>query len=99
VQRHEKGEDAMNWDQIQGQWLEIKGRVRSRWAKLTDHDLLYLSGKKEELVGLIQQRYGIMKADAERQVDEWVARLKASGEKQAPAGKRQHQASKEQHQH
>ena len=62
----------MNWDQIEGKWKQAKGSVKQKWAKLTDDDLTYMSGKKDELVGKIQERYGISKEEAQREADEWV---------------------------
>ena len=61
----------MNWDQIQGKWKQMKGSVRQRWAKLTDDDLDLIAGKREEFAGRLQERYGIARDEAERQVDEW----------------------------
>jgi uncharacterized protein YjbJ (UPF0337 family) len=65
----------MNWEQIEGQWGQMKGFVKSKWSKLTDDDLKNLSGKKDTLVGKLQERYGMLKDEAERQVDEWLAKL------------------------
>jgi uncharacterized protein YjbJ (UPF0337 family) len=65
----------MNWDQIEGQWGQLKGQVKSKWSKLTDDDVTNLSGKKETLIGKLQERYGILKDEAEQQVDEWIAKL------------------------
>jgi uncharacterized protein YjbJ (UPF0337 family) len=65
----------MNWDQIEGQWHQVKGNLKSKWGKLTDDDVKNLSGKRELLVGKLQTRYGILKDEAERQADEWVAKL------------------------
>ncbi len=65
----------MNWDQIEGQWHQVKGSLKSTWGKLTDDDLKNLSGKREQLVGKLQSLYGILKDDAERQADEWIAKL------------------------
>ena len=65
----------MNWEQIEGQWGQIKGHVKSKWGKLTDDDLKALTGKKDALVGKLQERYGILKDEAEKQVDEWLAKL------------------------
>ena len=62
----------MNWDQIEGKWKQAKGSVKQKWAKLTDDDLTYMSGKKDELVGKIQERYGISREEAQREADEWV---------------------------
>ncbi len=61
----------MNWDQIQGKWKQMKGDLRTRWGKLTDDDLHTVGGEKDKLVGVIQERYGIRKDEAQRQVDEW----------------------------
>jgi uncharacterized protein YjbJ (UPF0337 family) len=65
----------MNWDQVEGQWDKVKGNVKGQWAKLTEDDLGKLGGKKDELVGAIQQRYGILKEEAETQVHEWITKL------------------------
>src|SRR5665213_3610471 len=65
----------MNWDQVEGQWDKVKGGVKGQWAKLTEDDLGKLGGKKDELVGAIQHRYGIVKEDAEKQVHEWATKL------------------------
>lgn len=65
----------MNWDRVAGQWNQLKGELKSKWAKLTDDDLKFVGGKKEQLIGKLQERYGVMKEEAERQVDEWIAKL------------------------
>ena len=65
----------MNWDQIEGKWLETKGTIRARWGKLTDDDLGVIAGKRDQLVGLLQQRYGSTKEEIERQVDEFTQRI------------------------
>jgi uncharacterized protein YjbJ (UPF0337 family) len=65
----------MNWEQIEGQWGQVKGHVKSKWAKLTDDDVTALTGKKDALVGKLQERYGILKDEAEKQVDEWIDKL------------------------
>jgi uncharacterized protein YjbJ (UPF0337 family) len=62
----------MNWSVIEGKWRQLKGELRSKWGKLTDDDLVSLDGKRESLVGKIVERYGMMKDDAERQVDDWL---------------------------
>jgi uncharacterized protein YjbJ (UPF0337 family) len=66
----------MNWDQIEGKWKQFTGSARERWGKLTDDDMQKLTGKKDHLVGKIQERYGIAAAEAERQADEWSRALK-----------------------
>ena len=76
----------MNWDRIEGNWKQFKGKVKSEWGKLTDDDLTLLDGKKDNLVGKIQERYGIRKDEAERRVDDWCNRQ--FEEDEVPAGKR-----------
>jgi uncharacterized protein YjbJ (UPF0337 family) len=61
----------MNWDQIEGKWKQLKGSARQQWGKLTDDDFQTLTGQKDQLVGIIQERYGIAKAEAEKQADAW----------------------------
>jgi uncharacterized protein YjbJ (UPF0337 family) len=61
----------MNWEQVKGQWQQMKGAVRKQWGKLTDDDLDVIAGERERLVGKIQERYGIAKEEAERQVSNW----------------------------
>jgi uncharacterized protein YjbJ (UPF0337 family) len=66
---------AMNWDQIEGKWKQFSGRARQQWGKLTDDDLEMVKGHREELVGRIQERYGIQKDEADRQVRDWERSL------------------------
>ena len=61
----------MNWDQIKGKWTQAKGEARQKWGKLTDDDLDVVAGKRDELVGRVQERYGIAREEAERQVAEF----------------------------
>lgn len=60
-------------DILLGKWHELKGQVRQRWGKLTGDDLARLSGKTEELVGVLQQRYGYGKAQAEIEINYWLS--------------------------
>ena len=62
----------MNWDQVEGKWKQAKGAAKTQWAKLTDDDILFISGKKDQLVGKIQERYGITREEAQKQADEWA---------------------------
>ena len=61
----------MNWDQIEDKWKQSTGSARERWGKLTDDDWQTIAGKKDQLVGRIEARYGIAKAEAEKQADAW----------------------------
>ena len=58
----------MNWDTIEGSWKESKGKVREQWGKLTDDDLDVIAGKREQLVGALQKRYGKTKDEIEQEV-------------------------------
>jgi uncharacterized protein YjbJ (UPF0337 family) len=62
----------MNWDRTEGNWKQFQGMARQKWGKLTDDDLELAKGKRDELAGRIQERYGIAKDEAERQVDDWA---------------------------
>lgn len=62
----------MNWDVIEGKWKQSMGKVRVKWGKLTDDDVTAVNGKREQLVGKIQERYGLAKDAAEKQVDEFI---------------------------
>jgi uncharacterized protein YjbJ (UPF0337 family) len=64
----------MNWDRIEGGWMEFKGRVKEQWGKLTDDDLDQIDGKREALAGRLQNRYGMAKDEADRQIDDWMRR-------------------------
>jgi uncharacterized protein YjbJ (UPF0337 family) len=66
---------VMNWDQIKGEWREAKGKLRSKWGKLTDDDLEQIAGKKDILIGRLQQRYGWKKDQAEESVDDYLKKL------------------------
>ncbi len=65
----------MNWDIVKGNWKQVKGKVRQQWGKLTDDDLQQAGGRREELIGKIQERYGIGKDEAEHQVDDFMERM------------------------
>lgn len=65
----------MNWDQIQGKWTQFKGKAKVQWGKLTDDELDTLAGRRDQLIGKLQERYGYTKDRAEREVDEFSQRL------------------------
>jgi uncharacterized protein YjbJ (UPF0337 family) len=62
----------MNWDRIEGNWKQFKGQVRQQWGKLTDDDLDVIEGKRTELSGRLQERYGYAKDQADREIDDWL---------------------------
>jgi len=61
----------MNWDQIKGKWKQAKGQAQTQWGKLTNDDLDVINGTRQELVGKVQERYGIAVEEAEEQVAEF----------------------------
>jgi uncharacterized protein YjbJ (UPF0337 family) len=61
----------MNWEQAERKWIQLKTLVIARWAKLSDNDLALIAGRRDQLISKIQERYGIDKEEAERQVNEW----------------------------
>lgn len=67
----------MNWPHIEGKWKELRGAIRERWGRLTDSDLDIIAGKRDQLIGILQQRYGTARDEAERQVDDFARRVLA----------------------
>ncbi len=63
----------MNWDRIEGEWKRLSGRAKEQWGKLTDDDLTVVAGKRDQLAGRIQQRYGVAREEAEKQIAAWQA--------------------------
>ncbi len=62
----------MNWDQIEGNWKQFKGKVKEKWGMLTDDELNTIGGKRDRLAGKIQEKYGIMKEEADKQLHEFL---------------------------
>jgi len=61
----------MNWDQVKGNWKQFSGTVKVKWGKLTDDEIDQIAGRREILLGKIQEKYGIAKEEAEKQVKDW----------------------------
>jgi len=61
----------MNWDTVKGQWKQFRGHVKEQWGKLTDDDLDRIEGKRDQLLGALQKRYGVARDEAERQLREF----------------------------
>jgi uncharacterized protein YjbJ (UPF0337 family) len=68
----------MNWDRIEGDWKQLLGHAKERWGKLTDDDLSVVAGRRDQLAGMIQERYGVAKEDAEAQIAHWQAKASDS---------------------
>jgi uncharacterized protein YjbJ (UPF0337 family) len=61
----------MNWEQIAGKWNLMKGSIKQKWGKLTDDDLAFIAGSRDKFLGRLQERYGLRKEEAEKQIEEW----------------------------
>jgi uncharacterized protein YjbJ (UPF0337 family) len=72
VQQQE--ETIMDWNRVEGNWKQMKGKVKEQWGKLTDDDLDVINGKRDQLEGKIQERYGYEKDRSKRDVDDWYGR-------------------------
>lgn len=64
----------MNWDRLEGSWRLMTGRLKQRWGRLTADSATQVDGQRDELVGKIQQVYGISRDEAERQLKDWETR-------------------------
>lgn len=62
----------MNRDTLKGQWKQLKGRAKETWGQLTDDELMRIEGNAERLSGLVQERYGLTRDEAERQIDRFL---------------------------
>jgi uncharacterized protein YjbJ (UPF0337 family) len=65
----------MNWDQVEGNWKQFKGKVKEKWGKLTDDDLDVAGGKKDQLIGRLQERYGWERDKAEKEADDFLKHI------------------------
>lgn len=86
----------MNTDQLSGKWKQMKGAAKQHWGKLTDDDLEVIAGKREALVGKLQERYGMAKEEAQRKADEWVKSYSLE-DNQAAFGRHQTEPDREHH--
>jgi len=65
-----------HWDQIAGKWKQFGGEIKKQWGQLTDDELMEINGRRDILAGKIQEKYGIAKEAANKQIDEWANKLK-----------------------
>ena len=65
----------MDWNRIEGNWKQFKGRAKEKWGRLTDDDLNVINGRQEQLEGKIQERYGLAKDQAKKDVEAWFNSL------------------------
>ncbi len=66
----------MDWDRIEGNWKQFTGRVKEKWGDLTDDEIAQTNGKREQLEGLVQKKYGYAKDKAREEIDTWSRDLK-----------------------
>jgi uncharacterized protein YjbJ (UPF0337 family) len=66
----------MDWNRVEGNWKQFKGKFKEKWGKLTDDDLNVIAGHREQLEGKIQERYGIAKDQVRKDVDDWFTAQK-----------------------
>ena len=66
----------MDWNRVEGNWKQFKGAAKEKWGKLTDDDLDVIEGRREQLEGKLQQRYGFAKDQIRKDVDGWFGTLK-----------------------
>ena len=86
----------MNWDQLEGKWRQLEGRAKQKWSKLTDDDFGIIRGQRQQLIGMIQERYGIAKDVAEKQADEFIASLSVSDDEDTAESERPQTAGQRQ---
>ncbi len=65
----------MNWEQVQGHWKLLKGTVKQQWGDLTDDEIDIMEGKREDLIGRLEAKYGYTKEKAEEEADAWARGL------------------------
>ncbi len=65
----------MTWDRVEGKWKQFTGKVKEKWCKLTNDNIAVIGGKQEQLIGRIQESYGVAKDDAQKQVNSWIGDL------------------------
>ena len=61
----------MDWNRVEGNWKQLKGKVKEQWGRLTDDDLDAINGRRDQLEGKIQERYGLAKDQVSRDIDDW----------------------------
>jgi len=65
----------MNTDRAEGKWKQMKGALKEKWGKLTDDDLAVINGRRDQLEGKIQERYGLAKDQVRSDIDTWLKSL------------------------
>jgi len=63
----------MDWNRVEGNWKQFKGKIKEKWGDLTDDDLDKIAGRRDQLEGKIQERYGLKKDQVRKDVDDWFS--------------------------
>jgi len=66
-------DERMDWNRVEGNWKQVKGKVKEKWGQLTEDDLNVINGRRDQLEGKIQERYGLAKDQVRQDVDNWYA--------------------------
>ena len=66
----------MDWDRVEGNWKQLKGKIKEQWGRLTDDELDVIAGNRDQLEGKIQERYGLAKDRVRQDVDDWYSTQK-----------------------
>jgi uncharacterized protein YjbJ (UPF0337 family) len=67
----------MNWDQIKGDWKQVTGKIKEKWGKFTDNELTTIAGQRDQMLGILQEKYGYAQEKAEKELDDFTEGLKA----------------------
>jgi uncharacterized protein YjbJ (UPF0337 family) len=73
-----QGWDPMNLDTVEGQWTRLRGKILEGWGRLTADEASIVGGRRDQLIGSLQRRYGVARAELERQVEDFERRVLAS---------------------
>jgi uncharacterized protein YjbJ (UPF0337 family) len=63
----------MDWNRVEGNWKQFTGKVKEQWGQLTDDDLIVINGRRDQLEGKLQERYGYDKEQVRKNVDDWLS--------------------------
>jgi uncharacterized protein YjbJ (UPF0337 family) len=65
----------VDWNRVEGNWKQTKGKIKEKWGQLTDDDLAQINGKRDQLEGKIQERYGLAEDRARKDIDDWLSKI------------------------
>lgn len=65
----------MNWDQVEGNWKQVKGKAKEKWGRFTEDDLDVMGGRRDQVIGRLQEHYGMAREEAEKEADRWAEEM------------------------